>query len=173
MTDLKDPYLTKYNRNLMSIEVDQIGVGSVEMWNRLASLATGEYLMMVNDDNIMNTYGWDEVFMAQKPNDDIFVAWPNGQGAQCVNPIISRRLFKALDYFIPRGFNWWYADTALHSLGAYMGRLVYMPNVTVLSTEHKEQVKGDIRVNQDISRFHEWKKIERKRDAERVWALMS
>ena len=174
MLDNDDPEFDNYNHELINQRIsDETTRGKVDMWNVLAGASKGEYMMMVNDDNICNTYGWDWRFTRVKPDDNIFIAWPNGQGAQCVNPIISRRLYNALGYFVPSGFNWWYADTALHSLGAYMGRLCYLPDVTVLSTAHKEQVAGDIKVDQDISRFHEWKRNERRKDAEKVWALMS
>ena len=144
--------------------------GTVQMWNHLARHATGDYLMMINDDNIMETEGWDVILAATKPADDIFVAWPNGQQGQCVNPLISRKLYNILGWFVPRCFNWWYADTALHALGTLVGRTCYMPNVLCRSTIHKEITKDQQMA--DYARFLKWTKEERPGLTRKIWGEM-
>jgi glycosyltransferase involved in cell wall biosynthesis len=172
LTDSRDSTLPEYNKDLIDIEVDErlSKAGTVQMWNTLAEKATGDYLMMINDDNIMETDGWDSIFLNSSPFDDIFVAWPNGQQGQCVNPLISRRLYNILGWFVPRCFNWWYADTALHALGTLVGRTCYMPNVLCRSTIHKEITKDQQMA--DYARFLKWVREERPGLTRKVWGEM-
>jgi len=146
--------------------------GTVQMWNTLAAWATGNYLMMINDDNIMETKGWDIKLLAQIPADDMFVAWPNGQQAQCINPIVSRRWYETVGWFVPPGFKWFYADTALHSLGAWVGRLVYMPNVVCRPTIHKP-LEDNVENRRDQHRFEDFKRNNRPKLAKKIWEVLA
>jgi hypothetical protein len=147
-----------------------MGKTAPELFNVAAEAATGDFLMLVNDDNVMVTEGWDQWLRFAIPDDGIYVAWPNGQAGQCVNPVVSRRWYEMLGWFLPLGFEWFYADTALHSLGAMVGRLVYLPQVHCNSTMHKHPFPQQMK--RDRVRLEQFKQGPRLELAKKIWAMM-
>jgi len=80
-------------------------------FNHLAQLATGRNLLMMADDVIVRTDGWDTALAAAMPDDGIGVVYPHdGAGGQCVNPMISRKWLKIAGQFTTDAVEHWYCD---------------------------------------------------------------
>lgn len=83
--------------------LERLGYGRIdEMYNRLAAMATGEWLLLGNDDAIMETAGWDERIEGVPPGvlaADIQSAYSPGL---CCFPAMHRKVYEALGYFSGR-----------------------------------------------------------------------
>lgn len=110
-----------------------------QAWNALAVKATGQFLMMANDDLIFRTENWDvilEHFAESLPGDGIYVLYcDDGAGGnpqdRCAFPIVSRAFYNALGYYVPEHFNFLYHDTWLGEVGKLAGRLFYVPDICI------------------------------------------
>ncbi|MEP7181802.1 MAG: hypothetical protein ABI886_06425 [Betaproteobacteria bacterium] len=97
------------------------------LWNRLAAEDHGgDVLAMAVDDYVMATPGWDEDFRkaaAIMPS-GFGTAWPTDglmPGADfCTLPVITRRLMDRMGFFVPPWFPFWYHDTWLEEMGAFI-----------------------------------------------------
>jgi hypothetical protein len=91
--------------------------------------ATGDLMMMANDDHRMRTKGWDSRITLAFMFTQYQVAWVRSHGDQCINPIVHRKWYDTLGFFIPPGYRWWYCDTALRDIGVKCGRLMFLPDI--------------------------------------------
>lgn len=90
-------------------------------WNELARLASGEWLMLWNDDTLMRTRGWDQIIESHRPA----ILWPRlnhlPDGLQF--PAWPRSWAGTLGYVSPC----MHPDTYLQALGNHLGRLDHIP----------------------------------------------
>lgn len=113
------------------------GMGVGPIWNRLASEAKGDLLLMGNDDQRYVTTGWDVRFAQESARypDGIFLMWCddgiNGD-RHAAFPCVSRRWTEAVGRFVPESFGFFYHDTWLYDVAHRIGRLRYLPDVSVL-----------------------------------------
>lgn len=111
------------------------GVGRA--WNHLAMRATGARLMMANDDLVFETIGWDHELLSREPADRIYVAWFNDgsmKPERCAFPIVSRRWYEALGYFVPECFHFLWHDAWVWDVGRRLRR--ELPILSVLVEHH-------------------------------------
>ncbi len=143
--DDDDPALETY-RKMPGVQVGPPQSVSVS-WNDLAARATGQYLMMGNDDLVMRSMGWDSMFLeAALPADGIFVAWFSdgiNDGRHCAFPIVSREWYQALGSFSPGIFEFFYNDTWVFDVGKMVDRLLYMDDVKMAHIHHSVTRKKD------------------------------
>jgi hypothetical protein len=140
--DDDDSKLSAYQSNAVSDIVVGPSEGVGKAWNMLVKKATGDLLMMGNDDLVFHTEGWDkkiiEVIESMGFKDNIFVAWANdgapNSEVRCTFPIVSKEWVEAVGYFVPECFNFLWHDTWVHAVGKEVGRLIYIPDVLI---EHK------------------------------------
>jgi len=141
--DSDDPQVEEYKLFGRVIKCIQVIVGEPksvsESWNDIAALATGDVLIMGNDDQVFITKAW-EVALEQrvkKYKDDIYVAWfedgINGS-KHCAFPIVSRKWYETLGYFTPGVFKFGYNDTWIFDIGKRVNRTCFIPEVLV---EHR------------------------------------
>lgn len=118
-------------------------VGVPAAWNALAAAASGDLLLMANDDQLYVDYGWDvrldqrlvEV-TAEHPDGVCCLYFEAGQypdGAADF-PILSRPWYEALGYFTPTIFQQWEVETWVFDLARRVDRLFAVPGVFV---EHR------------------------------------
>ena len=117
-----------------------------EYFNHLATMASGEWLMIFNDDGLMRTYGWDTIVHAQPP----MVLWPLANHApQCA-------LFLAW----PKAWTdhtghvalCWNADTWIEFVGKDLG-LITAPGVYEIVNDRAD-VTGN---NDDLTAQEGWR----------------
>lgn len=100
------------------------------LYNECAAAATGDLLMLVADDMEFRTPGWDKIIEAQLPDDGIFCAWPHdGHQGHCTFPIVSRKWYETLGYFLPPCLEHAWVDTWLSDIAGRLGRAIYVPDV--------------------------------------------
>ena len=90
-------------------------------WNHLATLATGDWLMIWNDDYLMQTPGWDGIVHAQQPG----VLWPYANHApQCnLAPTWPRSWTEAIGHVSCTV----QTDTWMEQTAALIGRIWHVP----------------------------------------------
>jgi hypothetical protein len=97
------------------------------LWNRLAAADHGcDVLAMCCDDYTMETPGWDDNYRqaaAIMPS-GYGTAWPTdalvGDADFCTAPVITRRMMDRLGFFVPPWFPFWFHDTWLEEMGAFV-----------------------------------------------------
>lgn len=102
-------------------------IGTPRAINLLAGMAPADAYMVIADDVVFETKGWDLAIdnVTEKYLDGIFNAWFDDGvfGAKlswC--PILGHRWFEALGYIVPVIFEHYAADQWLHTLGSFVGR---------------------------------------------------
>jgi hypothetical protein len=115
-------------------------VGVPAAWNVLAEAATGDLLLMANDDQRYVDYGWD-VWLDRRVT-ELTRTWPDEvlclylDGGQYPEgghdfPIVTRRWYDALGYFTPTMFSQWEVETWVFDIAERLGRLCPVPGVFV------------------------------------------
>ena len=96
------------------------------LWNRLADVEHGcDVLAMLVDDYVMATSGWDEEYrhaVARMPK-GYGTAWPVDDlhvPDFCTAPVITRRMMQRMGFFVPPWFPFWFYDTWLEEMGAFV-----------------------------------------------------
>jgi aspartyl/asparaginyl beta-hydroxylase (cupin superfamily) len=154
--DNDDPELPRYQALLGGGTFGRLGrcvlhagepLGVPTAWNVLADLATGDYLLMANDDQLYVSYGWDlavdaaAAALARDHPDEIgclyFDAGQYGSAAPDF-PMISRAWYRALGYFAPTIFQQWSAEKWIFDIAHQAGRLNPVPGVFVEHRHYQE-----------------------------------
>lgn len=105
-------------------------------WNRLAEIAYGDNLYMGNDDLVCKTKGWEESFLRWTLtfNDALYLLWAddgiNGR-KHAAFPMVSRKWYETLGYFVPEQFLTVYPDTWLYYIAKMIGRASFVPAVMI------------------------------------------
>lgn len=96
-----------------------------EKLNLLAARATGDAMWFIANDYIMLTEGWPRIIR------EAVAALPNGIGVpfpidslhpdHASFPIISRKMYEAINMFAPPWFPYWYVDTWWDEVGIMLG----------------------------------------------------
>jgi len=108
-------------------------------WTYAAFTWAADLYRMTNDDEVCLTPGWDErvLEVANEYPDGIFALYVDdgfkGE-THCAFPIVSRKWVETLGYFAPPYFEFGYNDTWIMDLAKRVGRLRYIPDVTI---EHR------------------------------------
>jgi hypothetical protein len=97
------------------------------LWNRLAAEDHGcDILAMSVDDYVMATPGWDDNYRgaaAIMPS-GYGTAWPTDSLIDnpnfCTAPLITRRMMERMGFFVPPWFPFWFHDTWLEEMGAFI-----------------------------------------------------
>ena len=109
------------------------------LWTHMAFSVDADLYRMTNDDEVCITPGWDKrvLEVANEYPDGIFALYVNdgfkGE-SHCAFPIVSRKWVETLGYFAPPYFEFGYNDTWIMDLAKRVGRLRYIPEVTI---EHR------------------------------------
>jgi len=115
-------------------------VGVPTAWNVLAAAATGDYLLMANDDQMYVDYGWDVSLdrtvaeLAERHPDRVLCLYFDGGQYPAGGydfPIVSRRWHDTLGYFVPTIFQQWSAEKWIFDLATRVDRLFPVPGVLV------------------------------------------
>jgi glycosyl transferase / beta-hydroxylase protein BlmF len=103
--------------------------GLHEYYNALAAQATGDWLLIWNDDALMRTQGWDQIVESQ----DQGVLWPSANHHEANNlfPIWPAAWTRAIGH-VSLCFN---CDTWMQEVGAALGRQWKIP-VTIYHDRH-------------------------------------
>jgi len=117
---------------------DPVGVPAA--WNVLAAAATGDYLLMANDDQLYVDHGWDAALdrrvaelTAAHPDEVLCLYFDGGQypAGGCDFPIISRVWYETLGYYAPEIFQQWQAERWIFEIARRIDRLFPVPGVLV------------------------------------------
>ncbi|GAA0487926.1 aspartyl/asparaginyl beta-hydroxylase domain-containing protein [Streptomyces sp. NPDC046215] len=118
-------------------------VGVPHAWNRLAEAATGDVLMMANDDQLYIDYGWDAALDARitdlsalHPDGVLCLYFDDGQYPEggCDFPAVTRPWYDTLGYFTPTIFQQWEVEKWVFDIADRLHRLYPVPGVLV---EHR------------------------------------
>ena len=80
---------------------------------------------MLTDDCVMETPGWDDHYRDAASNMPLGfgTAWPldvlHGPDV-CTAPVITRRMMERMGFFVPPWFPFWFHDTWLEEMGAFV-----------------------------------------------------
>ncbi len=111
-------------------------------WNDLAEIATGDYLMMGNDDLIFRDQNWKERLEETIRPDQVAVACFN-DGLNGPNhfafPIVTRAWYETLGYFTPELFSFGFHDTWIFDIAKHANCAHYIGDVLV---EHMHPTVG-------------------------------
>ena len=115
------------------------------MWNLLAERASNDYFMLLADDVIVHTKDWDIKMdkKLSKIEDKIFVAgtneynpmasiihnYPFNNIEMTCHPIVHRRMFELLGYFIPLAFQHSIVDVWMTYLARCLDRFVMFKSI--------------------------------------------
>lgn len=93
--------LKNVKKNVRQVRGERVGYGNFHlMINELAEIATGDWLMLWNDDAIMKTAGWSEIIATHdsiRPTVLNFFDISNNQNN--LFPVMSRRMYKTIGHF--------------------------------------------------------------------------
>lgn len=118
-------------------------IGVPAAWNRLAEAATGDLLLMANDDQLYVDHGWDVAVDSRVgeltrlyPDGVLCLYFDAGQYPEggCDFPILSRTWYETVGYFTPTIFQQWEVERWLFDIADRLGRLYPVPGVLV---EHR------------------------------------
>lgn len=140
VTDESDPLSERY-KNLP--ETNSFIITQHETskkWNHLYSKCAGDIIVMVADDVIFESRGWDELLRRAWPDDGIAVMFSdNGDGFELLEfPVISRKIAESLGYAAYPGLHHVGLDSWWEIIGKNLGRLYYLGDVWKLRHEHYE-----------------------------------
>lgn len=95
------------------------------LWNKLARHGEDCHILaMSTDDVVMVDRGWDEAYRAAAASmpGGYGVAFPSDplHPGMCTHPIVTRTMVGKLGYFVPPWFPFWFHDTWLEEIGAFM-----------------------------------------------------
>lgn len=116
-------------RVLWSIAPREVTLG--HLWNRLARFGHGcDILALSVDDYVMSSDAWDDAYRSAVS------LMPKGYGTafpddrlhpgRCTLPVITRPLMDRMGFFVPPWFPFWFHDTWLAEVGAYIACLLPM-----------------------------------------------
>lgn len=131
---------SEYNLNAPTYRGPKVRLGVV--WNFLARMAEGDYLMMGNDDLIFRTPGWDEKINIVMGPDEVMVAcFDDGinQGKHFAFPIVTRKWYETMGQFTAEIFTFGYHDTWIFDIAKRLNKAIYIPEILV---EHIHPTAG-------------------------------
>ena len=166
--DDDDPLVDEYD--VLNGEFSRVVVGSHDTvsiaWNRLAKISQGNILMMGNDDCIHETKSWDTIihFHAARYFDDIFCLYGDDgvkKNSQCTFPIVSRKWYNIVGYFVPEIFMFGYNDAWIEAIAKKLNRLEYIPHLTIkhLHFTYGNPIDGTYKMNRNNNQPEKDKKI--------------
>jgi hypothetical protein len=111
-----------------------------EKWNFLYNKSSGDIIIMVADDVIFESRGWDEMLRKSWPDDGIAVMFSDSSsGIELLEfPIVSRLMIETLGYAAYPGLKHAGLDTWWQMIGYNLGRLYYLGEVWRLRHHHYE-----------------------------------
>jgi len=114
-----------------------------ELLNELARRADEDILFAVSDDILFRTQGWDDILQAafERYPDGLLVAYTNDglDRDKCLHFAVSQRWLKFTGDLIWPGFEHFYGDEWVETLGRAIGRTVFLRD---LVTEHMHYKYG-------------------------------
>ncbi|CPV55641.1 Aspartyl/Asparaginyl beta-hydroxylase [Mycobacteroides abscessus subsp. abscessus] len=118
-------------------------VGVPMAWNQLAEKASGDLLLMANDDQLYVDYAWDAALDSRvgeltrlHPDAVLCLYFDAGQYPEGGPdfPILTRRWYDTVGYFTPTIFQQWEVEQWLFDIAERLGRLFSVPGIFV---EHR------------------------------------
>lgn len=141
--ELKDRYKKLPELNTYVIDKHRTS----DKWNFLYQRSTGDILVLVADDVIFETRGWDEILRKSWPEDGIAVMFSDSSsGKELLEfPIVSRKMTELLGYVAYPEMQHAGLDTFWHIIGKELGRLYYLGKVWNLRHQHYETSQVHVR----------------------------
>jgi aspartyl/asparaginyl beta-hydroxylase (cupin superfamily) len=122
-------------------------VGVPATWNALATTATGDFLLMANDDQVYVDHGWDvaldrrvAALFDAHPDRVLCLYFDAGQypDGGCDFPIISRSWYRDLGYYCPELFQQWQAEQWIFDIARRLGRLFPIHGILVAHLHYQD-----------------------------------
>lgn len=143
-----------------------------DAWNKCAEHAKGDLLMMIADDAIMRTFGWNfdfEEALLRAPKDRICLLYSDDgvtKHNMSVFPCITRQWYEAIGRFCPPYFVGDYPDQWLWDVIGMVDphRRIYIPDVLI---EHLHPIH---RKAQDDATYRERREREQKEPPSQLYA---
>lgn len=139
-TDESDPLLERY-KVLPELDVSIIKEHrSTDKWNYLYKKSTGEIIVMMCDDVIFESWGWDEILRNIWPKDGNAVMFSDDKNGKEILefPIISRKMADTLGYCAYPKLDHAGLDAFWALSGNIIGQLYYLADVWRTRHQHYE-----------------------------------
>jgi hypothetical protein len=108
-----------------------------KLWNILAAASTGDALIMGNDDLVFITRNWDTLLEReiQRYTDSYYCFFlrdiNRGDRDATTFPVMSRKWYQALGYFVPECYGFGYHDTDIADISRRVGRCKVVQHIAV------------------------------------------
>ncbi len=120
---------------------------SAHVLNMLADKANGDLLMIVGDDTVFATPGWDTALInAYKALDDkrhVFSLRDSRDENGTPHPIVTRALMEALGYFAPPIFQHFYVDTWLVEIAKATNHFTHLMDYLLIHDKPSDRGQAD------------------------------
>ena len=139
-TDETDPLVERY-KILPELDVSIIKEHrSCDKWNYLYKKSTGDIIVMMCDDVIFESWGWDDVLRDVWPDNGLAVMYSDGsKGKELVEfPVISRSMADKLGYCAYPKLDHWGIDAWWAMMGKELNCLYYLGDVWSIRHQHYE-----------------------------------
>jgi len=150
--DVDDPCKNDYLRMGFGDETEHIILGSdrtVNSINAIAEIARGEVFLLVGDDVVFKTYGWDKMIMKSLPEDGIALfSFDDGRGEKGKShphPAITKKWYETLGYVAWPEFRHWSVDSWLVDISQRINRLIYLGDVLIDHQKVMDKTAKDLR----------------------------
>lgn len=118
--------------------------------NKTTAMAKEDILHYASDDLVMETMHWDTTLRNRLPDNGIFNAWfSDGQGVECLHPVISRKWIDAIGYYAHENLKHYYIDSFVNEVGRLAGVNKAIPEVVA---RHLHTWNGKGEMSKSVSR---------------------
>jgi len=105
-------------------------------YNFLAKRSKGKFIMALNDDAVFKTNYWDIIILYEvrrNKNDIVYIKTGDGETGSEFScfPIISRKAFKVLGFFLNEDYYVWVADKNLYEIFRTVERIITINDVVI------------------------------------------
>lgn len=145
-----DPELERYQEGPYTASVVGPDGPTSYAWNQLAARARGDILMLMGDDVVFTTHGWDEklrkatmpLVRTEKQGPVGVFSFDDGRsplGTAHPHPALTREAYRRLGYLACPMFRHFYVDTWLTEVAQAAGCFHYLPDVQLQHLKPAEQ----------------------------------
>ena len=143
--DFDDPTKEQYPDAITLIGMER----SVKSINLMGEIARGEVFLLIGDDVVFKTPGWDEKILKSVPEDKIALfSFDDGRGEKGEShphPAITRQWYKTLGYIAWPEFKHWAVDSWLVDISKRINRLIYLEDILIHHMKVMDETAKNLR----------------------------
>lgn len=168
--DADDPSIDELKDHNPLIFAERHGYGALhEYYNQMSQVAKGDWLMLFNDDAIMETPNWTGIIAPHNPHiPQVLNVWQKNTPDNLF-PLISRKWYEIVGHFSLNA----HADSWVQQIGERLGNQVHVPGIRIthqgenLNDQTHNEARQIVRQTSAVYRGMEKERIE---DANKIKA---